>query len=166
MVGFTKRSITKDIDVSAMRMMRAEGATNKQIAERFGVSTATVYKYLGKRSLDVAFSEAKNLPAPVTAEKIAEAQQKKNEPKKPEPVVEPIAEVVDIPVEEPKKESSFLSIQEIHKVNITGRVCEYVVDKITGEVTFRSGLVEGLLDKDSLMTFIDELNELKSMIGG
>ena len=53
--------------MSELLELRAEGMTNKQIAEQLGVSVSTVYNYIGRRSQAVKYAEMQNKPCPVLA---------------------------------------------------------------------------------------------------
>ena len=62
-----KRKLSKDLSMSELLELRAEGMTNKQIAEQLGVSVSTVYNYIGRRSQAVKYAEVQNKPCPVLA---------------------------------------------------------------------------------------------------
>ena len=58
-----KRKLSKDLSMSELLELRAEGMTNKQIAEQLGVSVSTVYNYIGRRS-EICRDAEQALPSP------------------------------------------------------------------------------------------------------
>lgn len=149
MVGFHKRSLTQDIDISLMRELRYQGATNKMIAEKCGCSVATVYKYLGKKSRDVQNCSEQNKPCPVKKEEVVTV-------KNPEPI--------DIPepiVQEPKPILEL--VKEVKILDFKGFLCNYHVDQMAGNFEM-DGMVVGLMDKTSLSTFIKELQQIETLL--
>lgn len=61
-----KRKLSKDLSMSELLELRAEGMTNKQIAEQLGVSVSTVYNYIGRRSqaVKICRDAEQALPSP------------------------------------------------------------------------------------------------------
>ena len=59
------RRIAKDIDTSVIFSMREQGMSNKQIADKLGVSCSTIYRYAGRKSQQVKYAEVQNKPCPV-----------------------------------------------------------------------------------------------------
>lgn len=43
-----KKSLLKEVSLSELQSMRAQGLSNKEIAQRLDCSTHTIYAYLGK----------------------------------------------------------------------------------------------------------------------
>ena len=133
------RKLTEDVDVTTMISMRDQGMPNHQIAERLGCSYKTVLKYIGRQPRELNrqrindFTPVAQLSAPINNDVI---EYKKMTP--------PTLKVV-----------STVSTLE-------GALNKYVIDTAKGSLEI-SGLVEGLLDKESLVKFIKELMEIKTI---
>lgn len=56
--------------VDQMKALRAEGKTNNQISMMLGVGRTTVYRYIGKMSMDVRKHQEQNKPCPVPEENV------------------------------------------------------------------------------------------------
>lgn len=163
MVGFSKRSLSSDIDISAMREMRYNGYTNKQIADALGCNVSTVYRYIGKRSMDVQHCEEQNKPSPVKVEKVVEpiAKPAEDTPKKTEDVgLRPEwVGVVDV-----SEKSTLKLTKEVKILDFSGHLCDYHVNQLTGDMEMTNGVINGVMDKLSLQIFIRELQEIETML--
>lgn len=173
-----RRKLGKDIDVTTMYNMRAEGMTNKQIAFALGVHPNTIYKYIGRMSEAVKHAEVQNKPPVVPEMKIVQPEsdkkpqeksliekaRKENAEKRKEEVVEkkvenemPIAQI------KPQPKSTLRVISQ--RVSLEGNICKYVVDSESNSLEITDGTVTGLLDRETLTAFISELIEIAPMIG-
>ena len=230
----------KSMEVSAdtMRQLRYEGMTNHQIAKACGCSEATVYRYIGKKSLDVMNASITNKPSPVKSESAIQlpVKQELNPAKsKFTSSIKPSATILaksteTFKKEEPHMESStpvvkkvnnrkktapdvVAKIYEMHdqgmgawiiskelgigtstasryitryerskspapakvpnssKVKMKlittakGELCDYKVDLSSGSIDI-SGILQGILDKDTIDTVIDELVQIRSIVMG
>ena len=152
--------LSKDIDISVLRQLRADGLTNKRIAERVGCSVSTIYRYLGKKSFDVANAAAQNKPSPIIENVKIESAPK---PKESVAYETPIRIVPKLDPPETSVPKLTL-IDEIIIRNMSGILCKYKINDGTGDIEMYDGVVTGLLDRDSLSVFIDELQEIKKML--
>lgn len=160
---YGKRRLSKDVSSQEMRELRAQGLTNKKIAERLGVSVATIYRYIGKASYDPTYAEAKKSDIQKTEKVHIEYQ------KHPDPVE--IPEVTEEPkkvVADTKKDNH--NILKVLNMECTteygGTFCKFRYNTKTEEVEMLDGVVEGILDKKGLRQFIAELTELDSRTAG
>lgn len=133
------RSLARDVDISTMMSMRDQGMSNPQIAERLGVTYKTVLKYIGKQPRGMPRNYRVNNFDPVInpTDAPARAQDYKT-------VEKPVLRVV-----------STVSTLE-------GDTNKYVIDTSSGSVEI-SGLVNGLLDRQTLDSFLRELKEIRSI---
>lgn len=188
MVGCKRHRLDSDVDVSVLRALREEGMTNKQIANYVGCSISTVYNYIGKRSMDVRKAEEQNKPCPVAAfdHRNSEVIGKVESIDKtdgglkvtvrtavPEPYFDPPVPPEEISnMIEPKQEDIPMNeatpllkvVREVRILDLDGCLCGYHVDPCSGDVTFRGDIISGMLDRQSLDTFIQELTEIKKML--
>ena len=155
-----KRKLSEDVDIQVLRDLRAKGLTNKRIAEQCGCSVSTVYRYLGKKSYDVMNAVAQHKPSPIIENVKIESIPK---PKESVGFETPIRMVVK--PEEPEMKPPVLTlIDEIIIRNMSGILCKYKINDGTGDVEMYDGTVTGLLDRDSLSVFINELQEIEKML--
>lgn len=157
MVGFNKRSLSSDIDISAMREMRYNGYTNKQIADALGCNVSTVYRYIGKRSMDVQHCEEQNKPSPVKVENPVEQTIK---PAEAEVIQEEIKDILAGNYER----STLKLTKEVKILDFSGHLCDYHVNQLTGDMEMTNGVINGVMDKLSLQIFIRELQEIETML--
>lgn len=129
------RKLSKDIDISALNSMRSSGMSNRQIADRIGVSTVTVRKYIGNQPRGLRMSPGSYL---YSKECGGEVEQK------------PVSN---------KPSLSLIS----SRLTLKGDCNDYVVDTASGTVEV-SGLLTGLLDKQTISKFANELNEIMLML--
>jgi hypothetical protein len=151
--------------------MRAEGLTNKQIADRLGISPSTVYRYIGKMSRAVKAAEEQNKPCPVDKDLSGYYREEYDDRfvapvEIPEPEPEP--ETTEVTEEEPamdiQDKSVLKVIKEVRILDLEGALCKYNVNPLTGDVEFSGGVINGLLDKASLLIFIRELSEVSKLL--
>lgn len=159
MVGFSKRSLSSDIDISAMREMRYNGYTNKQIADALGCNVSTVYRYIGKRSMDVQHCEEQNKPSPVKVEKVVEpiAKPAEDAPKEAEDIRTGVVDICN-------EKSTLKLTKEVKILDFSGHLCDYHVNQLTGDMEMTNGVINGVMDKLSLQIFIRELQEIETML--
>ena len=181
-----RKSLKHEVSQQEMQYMRLEeGLSNKQIAERLGISVNTVYRYIGKRSYAVTNARAQNKPVPVP-EVIATGRYEE-EPTEEQEVIEEVAvgmedqkpiisENHDIGGQAPftvvKAEAPYIPTMPVLKerriVEFQGDYCVFEVDTGDKSVTMKDGatsaLVTGILDVDSLGYFIRELMQVHNML--
>ena len=66
-----KPKITEEISINEMRQLRADGLSNKEIAERLGICYPTILKYLGKQPKGLRTERRCNIPAAQPEEAIS-----------------------------------------------------------------------------------------------
>ncbi len=158
-----KRSLKLDVDIQTLRSMREQGMTNKQIADNLGISVSTVYRYIGRKSQQVKYDEIQNKPCAVPnptgfveEEPVAEEEIVEDPVLKEEPVEEPVAEE---PKEaEPAKEGLLTVLSS--KMKLQGSLCNYEIDTDTGSIEMTDGIINGLLDRQTVERFLSELREV------
>lgn len=157
-----RKPLKQEVSPSEMLYLREkEGLSNKQIAQRIGCSVSSVYAFIGKRSRSVANALAQNKPLPV-----------------PEVIVtgryeEPVRKDENQMMEQKKaaneepSDSTFSSLaptltvlKERRIIEFKGDGCVFEVDTGEETVSMKDGLVNGLLDKNSLFVFVRELMEI------
>ena len=169
----TNRKLYRDIDVTTMYNMRADGMTNKQIANALGVCPATVYRYIGKKSQAVKRAEVQKKPpvikpkltqgedgikrdenglTMVEAAKLYNEERKKKEAEKEKKAIAP----------ELKGTSSLRIVST--RIKLAGNLCEYVVDKESDSIEISGTVLNGMLDRASLEALIAELQDIKGVI--
>lgn len=150
------KPLSEQVSASEMREMRMQGMTNRQIAKSLEISESTVYRYLGKKSREVQrMSECKKPPFVFDNPEI---------PKVELPVIEgqPKEEAFD---EQPR----LRVIREVKIIDLEGALCTYHVDQRTGDVALgnekEASIVFGMVSRDTIGTFIDELTEIRQLLG-
>ena len=183
MVGYHRKSLESQIDISVLRELRSQGLTNNQIAKRLGIGVSTVYRYIGKMAMDVRKAAEQNKPCPIPVAKEASEPMEKD----PEPVVgvpakapvTPVSEKVPVVSESAKAPvapvsenvpahaaptSTLITLKEVRILDMEGLLCKYHVNQLSGDVEMVDGTVTGLLDKMSLQAFITELAEILEIL--
>lgn len=148
----------KKIDAEIMYEMRRQNMTNKQIADSLGVCVSTVYKTIGRKSEAVKHAEVQNKPPVV--EKILEEMYVIDAEAGFKPFVPKPKEVEAPPVKKP-----LLAILSA-KYTMQGELCQYVIDTNAGTVEMVEGasMVTGILDKQTIRRFIEELEQVDGML--
>lgn len=158
----------KNIDAEIMYEMRRQGMTNKQIAGSLGVYISTVYNYIGRKSEAVKHAEVQNKPpvvdkAPNEAISIQTADAIRNAVTKAEnPPFRPCS--VRTAEEKALKEKKPLLALLSAKYTLRGSVCQYILDTDDETVEMIGGIVTGLLDRETISQFVDELNQVREML--
>ena len=156
-----KRKLSKDLSMSELLELRAEGMTNKQIAEQLGVSVSTVYNYIGRRSQAVKYAEVQNKPCPVLALVADEPNplaERKYIPKEFE-IYEEMREVetpIGLPI-----------IKERHVYDLQGTACTFTIDTSSDCIAMGeddNGLVKGILQISDIPKFILELQQIMDIV--
>lgn len=193
-----RRKLQKDIDVTTMYNMRAQGMTNKQIAFALGVHPNTIYKYIGRKSEAVKHAEVQNKPPvvnpqPVQIEEVKAPtliEKARNENAERKKAMEAEKHVIKPDVPSAASTNDVTSVTQAHdaiehkeseakpydgrkstlrvisqRVSLEGNICKYVVDSESNSLEIIDGTVTGLLDRETLMAFIEELKEIAPMIG-
>jgi len=148
----------KKIDAEIMYEMRRQGKTNLQIAKALEVHPSTVYNYIGRMSEAVKHAEVQNKPPVVDKPKTetrvmsAEADFKPFVPKPKE-------------VEGQAVKKPLLAILSA-KYTMQGEMCQYIIDTSAGTVEMAEGnsMVTGILDKQTIRRFIEELEQVDEML--
>lgn len=149
------RKLTDDVDLSTMRTMRDRGMSNTQISRSLGVSYATVWRYLGK--------QPKSMPRENKYQADGEAVS----------AASTVVQYGDVNLAKVLTPDSLNAMQMTSKdqpvlkiistkATLQGDANTYVVDTQTGQIEI-SGLVNGILDKDTIACFVAELAEIKKM---
>ena len=140
-------------DAELMYEMRRAGMTNKQISENLGIAVSTVYAYIGRLSESVKHAEVQKKPPVVDAQKTAEiapvlVENAAAKEEQAHPVAKPILTILST------------------KYTIQGEICQYVIDTSAkpGEMPESASMVSGLLDAQTIGRFIEELQQVKSML--
>ena len=156
-----KRKLSKDLSMSELLELRAEGMTNKQIAEQLGVSVSTVYNYIGRRSQAVKYAEVQNKPCPVLALVVDEPNplaERKYIPKEFE-IYEEMSEVeapIGLPI-----------INERHVYDLQGTACTFTVDTGSDFVVIgedENSLIKGIIQINSIPKLILELQQIMDIV--
>lgn len=66
-----KPKITEEIGINEMRQLRADGLSNKEIAEQLGICYQTILRYLGKQPKGLRTERRCNIPAAQPKETIS-----------------------------------------------------------------------------------------------
>ena len=135
----TNRKLTKDVEVSTMMSMRDQKMSNKQIADRLGVSVVTVRKYIGKQPSDIPRDYKINnfepvIDAPVPAKQVLDYKT----------FTKPSLRVVST------------------RSTLEGDTNKYIIDTSSSTIEV-SGLMNGILDLPTLDSLIGELKEIRSI---
>lgn len=149
------RKLTDDIDISTMRTMRDRGMSNTQIKNSLGCSYSTVWRYLGKQPKGMPRenkyqADDESLNAASTVVQYGDVNLAK--------VLMPDSLNA---MQMTSKDQPVLKIIST-KATLQGDANTYVVDTQTGTIEI-SGLVNGILDKDTIACFAAELAEIKKM---
>ena len=156
-----KRKLSKDLSMSELLELRAEGMTNKQIAEQLGVSVSTVYNYIGRRSQAVKYAEVQNKPCPVLALVVDEPNplaERKYIPKEFE-IYEEMSEVeapIGLPI-----------INERQVYDLQGTACTFTVDTGSDCVVIgedENSLIKGIIQINSIPKLILELQQIMDIV--
>lgn len=148
----------KKIDAEIMYEMRRQDMTNKQIADALGVHVSTVYANIGRKPEAVKHAEVQHKPPVV--EKPIEEVSKIDVGAGFKPFIPKPKEVEAPPVKKP-----LLAILSA-KYTMQGEMCQYVIDTNAGTVEMVEGasMVTGILDKQTIRRFIEELEQVDSML--
>lgn len=157
-----RKPLKQEVSPSEMLYLReSEGLSNKQIAQRIGCSVSSVYAFIGKRSRSVANALAQNKPLPVP-ESVVTGRYEESVRKEENPMMEQ-KKAANV---EPS-DSTFSSfaptltvLKERRIIEFKGDGCVFEVDTGEETVSMKDGLVNGLLDKNSLFVFVRELMEI------
>lgn len=150
----------KKLNAEIMYDMRRQGMSNKQIAENMGIAVSTVYDHIGKKSMAVRHAEEQNKPpvvdVPVANTAVISAESG-FKPFAPEAVT-----FVHPPANKP-----LLAVVSA-KYTMHGELCQYTIDTSAGTVELVEGasMVTGMLDRDTIRRFIEELEQVSDMLGG
>lgn len=155
------RTLKQEVSLSEMLYLReTEGLSNKQIAEKIGCSVSSVYAFIEKRSRSVANALEQNKPLPVP-ESVVTGRYEEPVRKEENPMMEQKAANVE------PSDSTFSSfaptltvLKERRIIEFKGDGCMFEVDTSEETVTMKDGLVNGLLDKNTLFVFVRELMEI------
>lgn len=164
---YGRKPLWESVSRSELLELRAEGLTNKQIAQRIGVSPSTIYKYIGKMSRSVKAAEEQNKPCPVNKDLSGYYREEYDEQfVKPVEIPETneVVEEEEKPVVNTQEHGTLRIIREVRILDLDGILCNYHVDPLSGDIEFRGDVINGLLDKASLKSFIDELVEISKMM--
>lgn len=153
------RKLSDEISINELLELRQEDLSNKQIADRLGVSPTTIYRYIGKRSMAVRKAEEQNKPCPISPKtEIQPVRQERNGEwtamKKYERDQSP-------------KSSALRVIRESHVLDLQGSFCVFHIDTSTKTVELKddaNGTLVGLMNMDDLPQFIEELKSVNEMI--
>lgn len=155
---YGKRKLSKDISMSELRGLRAQGLTNKQIAQRLDIAVSTVYRYIGKKSFDVMNAEAQNKPNPINRIQI---EYKPHE----EPMAIPVTDKKPDPVvNEAPVHNALRVLDKTVVYSLGGTLCDYEVNTKSLNVEMKNGLITGIIDKESIGKFIEELKEIEKLL--
>lgn len=176
---FMSRKLEKDVSISELLNMRADGMTNHQIAQHLGVSDTTIYRYIGKRSFAVVNAMAQNKPCPIKNESCIEPgrffktmpddvvfvgyQQSNND----ESTEEDEQTMSVKPDGEPKSVAGMAVLRVCHVYDLKGSLCTFHVNTGEGtvEMTAEGGsLITGMLDRHTIPEFVAELQSVLSMM--
>ena len=157
-----RKPLKQEVSPSEMLYLReSEGLSNKQIAQRIGCSVSSVYAFIGKRSRSVANALAQNKPLPVP-ESVVTGRYEEPVRKEENPMMEQKKAANAEP-----SDSTFSSfaptltiLKERRIIEFKGDGCVFEVDTGEETVSMKDGLVNGLLDKNSLFVFVRELMEI------
>lgn len=170
---YKRRALSKDISISELKQLRSEGLTYNQIAKRLDISENTVWRYLHKSGM-TQIDEPKKDSSPKIKVEIP---------------YRPKEQIMDIPYNNPvpakfekdivilsdqerkkrdleafAKTSTLKLTEEIIKWKFEGVLCNYKVNKTTGEIEMVEGAISGLLDRNTISKFIAELEELEQKL--
>ncbi len=153
------RTLKQEVSLSEMLYLReTEGLSNKQIAERIGCSVASVYRFIGKRSRSVANALAQNKPLPVPESLVTGRYETIG---KDENKMMDFPKNVDVEAKDSRSFAPTLTVvKERRIIEFKGDACMFEVDTGEETVTMKDGLVNGLLDKNTLFVFVRELMEI------
>ena len=170
---YKRRTLTKDISISELKQLRSEGLTYNQIAKRLDVSENTVWRYLHKEGMTQNDEPKKDSSPKIKVE----IPYRPKEPVMEIPWHEPTPakfekDIVILPDQERKKRvleefaktSTLKLTEEIIKWKFEGVLCNYKVNKTTGEIEMVEGAISGLLDRNTISKFIAELEELEQKL--
>lgn len=149
----------KKLNAEIMYDMRRHGMSNKQIAENLGIAVSTVYDHIGKKSMAVRHAEEQNKPpvvdVPVANTAVISAENG-FKPFMPEAVT------LSPPANKP-----LLAVVSA-KYTMQGELCQYTIDTSAGTVELVEGasMVTGMLDRDTIRRFIEELEQVSDMLEG
>lgn len=135
-----RSKLEDDIDISTLLSMREEGMTNKQIAVACDCCVQTIYNYIGKMPKEIR----------------KKAYERRTEQKKEDEKV--VVERDDKEVES-KKLLKVISTRE----TLEGYVCKYIVDSEKDTIEI-DGVISGILDRETLDVFMNELDEIRNIL--
>lgn len=178
---YKRRTLTKDISISELKQLRSEGLTYNQIAKRLDVSENTVWRYLHKEGM-TQNDEPKKDSSPKIKVEIPYRPKEQimdipyNNPVPPvfeynkdtkDTIATHIKSTKRAVDELAKKLNSCSTLkltEEIIKWKFEGVLCNYKVNKTTGEIEMVEGAISGLLDRNTISKFIAELEELEQKL--
>ena len=170
---YKRRTLTKDISISELKQLRSEGLTYNQIAKRLDVSENTVWRYLHKEGMTQNDEPKKDSSPKIKVEIPYRPKEQIMDIPWNEPVPAKFEkDIVILPDQERKKRvleefaktSTLKLTEEIIKWKFEGVLCNYKVNKTTGEIEMVEGAISGLLDRNTISKFIAELEELEQKL--
>ena len=163
-----RAKLSRSVSANEMREMRRLGMTNKQIADSLEISPTTVYRYIGKRSQDIEWTSLQKQPTiDYTAAQVAKREPE--EDTKEEVKADTKAEAKEEAKIEEEGSKVLELVREVKIIDLRGALCTYHVDQRTGDVELGSdreeSIVYGMVSGDMLTRFIEELSEIRTMLG-
>ena len=152
-----KTKLMKDVGISTMYEMRDQGLTNREIAERLGVSEKTIYNHIGSKN---PRSKRNNKSHKMDDDRHTETFADVNEAGMSETV---LAAEKTAMLNDRNAAPSQLRLVSSRSV-FQGSMCKYTVDTGADSIEISGDVFNGLLDKTTLNELIIELNEIMEML--
>lgn len=174
-IPYKRRTLSKDISLSELKQLRSEGLTYDEIAKRLDISKNTVARHLKgvaieekqprndssklrvdipyrphEAVMDIPWEKANEIITPYSEDAIV------THPESTKHALEELAKKFN--------PSTLKMTKEIIQWKFEGALCNYNVDKNTGEIEMVNGAICGLLDKNTISKFIAELNEIQQLL--
>ena len=179
-----RRALSKDISISELKQLQSEGLTYNQIAHRLDISESTVWRYLHKESMTQNDEPKKDSSPKIKVEIPYRPKEqimdipynnpvppvcKSNEDTKDTEDtiatrIKSTKRAIDELANKLNSCSTLKLTEEIIKWKFEGVLCNYKVNKTTGEIEMVEGAISGLLDRNTISKFIAELQELEQKL--